>query len=158
MGGNNDYTLTALYAITGKDTSATWTCYCLLSNVCASVKALMACICRLQSAVCCVFITIVSRTCDFPVKAFLFTINTLSALHDTVPKRQLYLLAGVRLSQDFIAHFPLVTTVERKNFSTVVVDLGVSLTMCVYPLSSVSTVLRQQLNTTILLIKIPVNV
>lgn len=110
----------------------------------------MACICRLQSAFCCVFINLVSHRSDFTVKAFLFTINTLSATRGTVPKRQLYLLAGVRLSQDFIAHFLVVAIVEHKNFSTMEVDLGVSLTKkysidavrCVYPISSVSSVLR----------------
>lgn len=57
----------------------------------------------------------------------------------------------------FIALFLVVTTAEQTNFSTMAVDLWVSLTikyiircvLCVHPIYSVSTISRQQLNTII---------
>lgn len=66
----NDIVLTALNAITGKDTRDTWHCTCLVPNVCASVKALTACICGIHSAGCFLFIKLVWNAIDFTVKAF----------------------------------------------------------------------------------------
>lgn len=48
----NYIALTALDAITGKKSSDTWHCSCLVPNVWVSMKALTACICRIQSAGC----------------------------------------------------------------------------------------------------------
>lgn len=59
----------------------------------------------------CAFINLVPHSIDFTLKTFLFKLNTLSLLHDAVPKKTFlaYFLVGVRLSHDFIVHLVAAT-------------------------------------------------
>lgn len=52
----NYFALTASDPINRKNPSDTCRCLCLVPSVCVSVKALTTCICRIQSAVCVVFV------------------------------------------------------------------------------------------------------
>lgn len=122
----NDIVLTALNAITGKDTRDTWHCSCLVPNVCASVKALTACICGIHSAGCFLFIKLVWNAIDFTVKVFSPWNKHTRYRIQCCAKKVNYLKAGVKLPLDFIALFLAVLLVKDK-FSTIEVNPEVSL-------------------------------
>lgn len=130
-----------------EDTSDTWHCFCLVSNVCTSVKALTACVCEQQSAVC------VHQSCLINNRYYSKSIS----LHNKHTKcitryRAKKTIISFRKYEAFSIFYcpPFHSLNSKRQHLKMEMDLGSSLkiqfsVLCVYHFSLVSIILRQQL-------------